>query len=322
MDIRELEGFKRFESYAPPLLTPDLSDLGERLRVGFEIEGRGGYGDALLSIYSKHDWIKHDLKTHQYFNRVYYDGSVDTELVTQPIEIGNIINVIHEFQWVLKDYGVSMSPITGAGGHQTVSIKDLNAERIVKANVEQLTRYFSPTLLRLSCIPHLTHHRKYYFRKLNRSCAYRWSLDGFRKYRAIHFKEFGRTTGFEFRYPDVLSPTHSWVSAVANASIVLKAYRITDGIVEWTHNVENNIHRIYRYMLSGQSNAYILKKPRDFYVENVYNNTKRINRMRWFKEHQRDVEFFEFFKPEIQEITGGNYNEWFKNVYDFNMMVV
>ncbi len=230
MDIRELEGFKRFESHATPSNTPDLSNLDERLRVGFEIEGKAlRRGHNMFIVSGKHANIEWDLESHPYFNRVYNDGSVDTELVTQPIEIENIVDILNEFHWVLKKYNVLLSPEIGAGGHQTVSINGLHAERTVKANVEQLTRYFSPTLLRLGCIPHLTRYRKYFFRKLNESCAYRWSLDGFRKYRAIHFKEFGGTSGFEFRYPDVLSPIHSWVSAVANASIVLKAYRITDG---------------------------------------------------------------------------------------------
>ncbi len=326
MKVEELSGFLEFRGFREHTKLPstlDLSNLNERLRVGFEIEGDVlQKGRDRLEIHGKHSRINSDLKDHPYFSLVYYDGSVDTELVTQPIEIKNIIDVMHEFQWVLKNHGVSMLPVTGAGGHQTVSIKDLFIDRDIKVNIEQLTRYFSPTLLRLGCIPHLTHHRKYYYRKLNGSGIYTWTLDGYHKYRALHFKNFMDCSGFEFRYPDVLSPIHSWVSAVANASIVLKALKIDDGRIRWSWASEDATVKTYHYMLSGKSNAYILKKPRDFYIENVYSDTRRINRIRWFKEHQRDVEFFEFFKPEIQEITGGQYDEWFKHVYDFNGMVV
>jgi len=217
------------------------------------------------------------------------DGSVDTELVTQPLKVEDIRQTLSLWLDVLNDCGVVVDSEEGAGCHMTVSV-GAALPSITKANTEQIVRYFAPALLELACYCSLSCRDPDYY-ELNRSPIRRYDehrgLDGVvNKYKAVHFKSFSRNvTGFEFRYPDPATSDRLYVIAVLNMAIVLKAMKITidhNGVFKIKNERMRKNSDLYQKLANHRS---VTRRSADYIREMVF-------------------ELMEFLNDEIREISG------------------
>ncbi len=305
-DLKDCAGIKDFSNYDEcniERLKEVRENFKDNVRCGFELEGNWGdslydvkVGERTGTVYSLdqlHAFIEDAAGSqgglYDTLICVYEDGSVDTELVTQPLKVEDIRPALSLWLDVLYDCGVVVDSEEGAGCHMTVSV-GTPLPSIVKANTEQIIRYFAPALLELACHCSIS-CRDPDFYELNsspiRRCDKYWGLDGVvNKYRAVHFKSFSRNvTGFEFRYPDPATSDRLYVIAVLNMAIVLKAMKITID--------HNGVFKIKNKRM---------RKNRDLYqkLANHHSVTRRS------ADYIREMAFelLDFLGDEIEEISG------------------
>ncbi|RLC83298.1 MAG: hypothetical protein DRJ03_17585 [Chloroflexi bacterium] len=309
MDVKDLKDyagikdFSNYDEYDIERLKEVRENFKDNVRCGFELEGNWGdslydvkVGERTGTVYSLdqlHAFIEDAAGSqgglYDTLMCVYEDGSVDTELVTQPLKVEDIQPALSLWLDVLYDCGVVVDSEEGAGCHMTVSV-GAALPSITKANTEQIVRYFAPALLELACYCSISCRDPDYY-KLNRSPIRRYDeqrgLDGTsNKYRAVHFKSFNRNvTGFEFRYPDPATSDRLYVIAVLNMAIVLKAMKITidhDGVFKIKNERMGKNRDLYQKLANHHS---VTRRSADYIREMVF-------------------ELMEFLNDEIGEISG------------------
>ncbi|RLC86698.1 MAG: hypothetical protein DRJ03_07965 [Chloroflexi bacterium] len=328
MDVTELTGFdgffrhSSFESDEHNWLGNVIGKFNELVRCGFELEGLSNFDgvDGYANVFGTevryetlpelHDfmqWAVDDAWEHMDdanvrqvlwgLRRVYLDCSVDTELVTEPIELKDIEKHLNFWLWFLERCGVTASPDYGAGCHMTVSLKTVYVPSFVRANIEQLVIYFTPALALLSWLQWDHCNRDWGYFELNTGFMDHYGngyihVSGEEKYRFVHFKNFPDCEGFEFRYPDAsMNARHLWRVAIVNMALVLKALKISHehkAIVEFkcdTADIIDDLNEI------GDVKGWI----------------ERL--------HSHLNEFLAFIRPEIEEITG-DYHRWLEGIFD------
>ncbi|RLC86707.1 MAG: hypothetical protein DRJ03_08010 [Chloroflexi bacterium] len=312
MDVKELEdycGIAKYDEYDESVeeLKTLLPEFKDKVRCGFELEGNWGeslydvkVGKRTETVYSLdqlHAFIEDAAGSQgglfDTLSYVYEDGSVDTELVTQPLRVDEILPSLRLWMNVLSDCGVAVDSYEGAGCHMTVSA-GVGMPLYVKANVEQIVRYFAPALLYFACDQDMSRRDPDYY-ELNGSPIIRLSenrtLNGITyKYSTVHFKTFGRVSGFEFRYPDPTEPTRLYAVAVLNMAILLKAIKITikhGGVFK----IKNKRMRMNNRVYGRFVNRIDISDYRDLITIMA-------------------GELIEFLADEIEEISGLNVKRW------------
>lgn len=180
--------------------------------------------------------------SHKEVANVYEDGSVNLEVVTTPQKLCDIAKVHRYVCGVIKKYDAEIRPNVGngAGGHQTVMFDHRNGyfTDTVARNVIQLSRFFAPALLWISCVQGTSARGNY--RNLNRSAVRVPEHFPNDKYMFVHAKclDSRGVYAFEFRYPDSHELSNIvQVTAVINTAIVLKAIRLSRfGVLECTQS--------------------------------------------------------------------------------------
>ncbi len=271
MDVKDLmdyAGIYRDQSISllpseVELLQELIPRFNERVRCGFELEGdwtyheyvRVGGREAIIEeVDELHSFIMEAAEEqgglYGTLLDAYDDGSVNTELVTQPLRVDEIVPVLDLWLDVLDTCGVIFDSRVGAGCHMTVSV-GTSLPLIVKANVEQLMRYFTRPLLEFGC-NHAWSRRDREYYSFNKSPIIRLKkgerLNGENKYKAVHFKKFGDVTAFEFRYPDPAPTRKLYSIAILNMAIVLKAIKISfkyNGVFEIKNSRIQTSRRAY-----------------------------------------------------------------------------
>jgi len=353
MDIKDVDGFDGFSGRASIDLdyARHFSEVSRHfksvVRIGFEIEGNSSLPKTIncprcgqeVTIHEYEQlhriihYLIHNGKHHALKQaiKIYWDGSVDTELVTQPLRIDDIKPVLTFFMGLLQTFGVSMSPDTRAGGHQTISVGERLPD-VYLANIEQLSRRFAPTLTRVACSPYDTYRRSTRFRVLNESPIHHYPLDGWEeKYRFVHFKDYETVTGIEFRYPDVLPPEYNYVSAILNMALVWKAIKITNRyrkVITWKNVIIREQKNAYHTMIDDST--YVGDDYEEYHVADNYEWLRYYNTHdtivdaeidgHWWYRREDDDTLFKLLRPEIEALTG-DYDEWYKHVYNYSEML-
>ncbi|MHC1583969.1 MAG: hypothetical protein ACXQTM_04990, partial [Methanosarcinales archaeon] len=187
------------------------------------------------------------------FQYVYYDGSVNTELVTRAMRLYEIPRILSRAYDVLHSYDAEIDPSAGngAGGHQTVSFGEVFPD-VVVMNVIQLVRYYLPALLAIGCVQGTEKRGDY--RDL---VGPAWKKDEVwtKKYSAVHMKQSKVVDAgcdlIEFRYPD--SHVNVWqtvLTALINITIVAKAIKLSaQGVFSFYQShwerVKENVESFY-----------------------------------------------------------------------------
>jgi len=198
--------------------------------------------NSLMSIFNKiSDELggiptrKSNFQENKEFLYIYNDGSVNTELVTGALRVTQIGNVFRKALELLEKYGVEVSPIVHAGGHQTVSHEDYFPS-IVAKNAIQINRYYLPSLLTLACVEG-SERRDSDYRSCPRSPAYgngNERIPHWTKNASINFKDTAATVQtsyklIEFRYPDSHKNVNQVIlSAIINMATIAKAFTMSD----------------------------------------------------------------------------------------------
>jgi len=197
-----------------------------------------------------------NLKFNSNWLYVYNDGSVNTELVTAPIQLYRVGDVVKEGLDIFNRYEVKAYPAQDcrAGAHQTFSFDGVFPD-IVARNIVQLIRYYLPALLAIGCYHFGTHFRgKYRILPENPSWGDRCEVFN-TKYEACHVKgqlalEY-KPRLIEFRYPDM---TPRWkqheLVCLINAALLLEAGKLSKSGVVSFHNyhweyVQETTRQIY-----------------------------------------------------------------------------
>lgn len=202
---------------------------------------------------------KDTFKENKEFLYIYNDGSVNTELVTGALEISQVKNVFRKALKLLSKYGVEVSPIVHAGGHQTVSYHDYFPS-IVARNTIQINRYYLPSLLSLGCVRG-SEKRSDSFRACPPSPLYgegEQRIPIWNKYSSINFKETSPAMQthyklIEFRYPDSHKNVNQVIlSSVINMASIAKAFSVSsDGVAVFSQNhfdnVKHEVNNFYNY---------------------------------------------------------------------------
>ena len=202
---------------------------------------------------------KDDFKENKEFLYIYNDGSVNTELVTGALKLSQIKKVFQKALTLLKKYGVKVSPMVNAGGHQTISHQDYFSSAVAR-NTIQINRYYLPSLLSLGCVKG-SEKRNNDFRSCPLSPIYgegERRVPIYNKSSSINFKETSLAVQtnyklIEFRYPDSHRNINQVIlSAVINMSTVAKAFSLSsEGVAVFSQNhfdeVKSEVAEFYSY---------------------------------------------------------------------------
>ncbi|RLC83299.1 MAG: hypothetical protein DRJ03_17590 [Chloroflexi bacterium] len=354
MRIEDVEGFDSFsdkyslELYPHDVMVDIVNEFKSHVRCGFELEGNSTLPYELTcprcgnkvtvheydQLHHIINYLIHNGKSSWYKQamKIYWDGSVDTELVTTPLKVDEIEMGLTFFTGLLRFMGVDLRPTTRAGGHQTISV-GARLPDVVLANIEQLSRRFAPTLVRVGCSPYDTYRRSERFRYLNQSPIYNYPLDGWEeKYRFVHFKNYTKATGIEFRYPDALPPKYNYVSAILNMALVWKAMKITlrhGKVIAWENELIRKRRHAYELMICesiDEDGDYMASNDHWVYSHNTHDDLVDTEVSKWLSGHwwyyrEDDEALFKLLKSEIKALTEQPFDEWFRYVYNYHGML-
>lgn len=240
------------------------------------------------------------------FLYVYNDGSVNTELVTGALRVGQIEKVFRRALDVLEDNGVEVSPIVHAGGHQTVSHDDYFPS-IVARNTIQINRYYLPSLLTLGCVVG-SERRDSDYRSCPRSPVYGRGderIPHWTKNASINFKGSGTSVEtnyklIEFRYPDSHTNVNQViVSAIVNMATVAKAFTMSNqGVAVFSQSHFN----------------FVKSEIRDFYYDGCFRDMDAIRKQTRGLLHYLEDEISHYadlnsIRKAIDDITSHNIME-------------